>query len=219
MYTLCFYFFLQFHLAKKIVISGDAASKILKNKKSTLVLKDTAEAIWGRDTLAMKSVTGTVAPRKKSHGEAPKDPLTPEKVAVVAGKYTEENQLLLLLETSTLFIGYQKMKWMTQLLSSLCLVYCCGCHYCVPTFWFTFHSHGQALGCENGRRCTEDIGEHEPPPDRENSGCPKIQAANGPIKHGRRDICVLWYILWPVAAWLLLWSLPASTGPSSNWNQ
>ncbi|KAL1471877.1 hypothetical protein MTO96_039658 [Rhipicephalus appendiculatus] len=63
---------------------GDAASKILRNKKSTLVLKDTAEAIWGRDSLAMKSVTGTVAPRKKSHGEAPKDPLTPEKVAVIA---------------------------------------------------------------------------------------------------------------------------------------
>ncbi|KAL1444738.1 hypothetical protein MTO96_029620 [Rhipicephalus appendiculatus] len=63
----------EFHLAKGIVIRGDAASKITRNKKPTLVLKDTARAIWGREILATKSVTGTVARRKKSLGEAAKE--------------------------------------------------------------------------------------------------------------------------------------------------
>lgn len=60
----------------------------MSNRKATLVLKDTAQAIWGSQILATKTVTGTVAPRKKSHGEAAKEPLTTEKVAVVASNYS-----------------------------------------------------------------------------------------------------------------------------------
>ncbi|XP_075554629.1 uncharacterized protein LOC142587469 isoform X1 [Dermacentor variabilis] len=73
-----------FHLAKGVVVRPEAAFKIMRNLKPTLVVKDTAEAVWGKDVLEKKSVTGMVAPRKKSLGEVAKEPLTPEKVAVVA---------------------------------------------------------------------------------------------------------------------------------------
>nr|XP_054923567.1 BEN domain-containing protein 5-like [Dermacentor andersoni] len=73
-----------FYLAKGVVVRSEAAFKIMRNLKPTLVVKDTAEAVWGKDVLEKKSVTGMVAPRKKSLGEVAKEPLTPEKVAVVA---------------------------------------------------------------------------------------------------------------------------------------
>ncbi|XP_049516676.1 BEN domain-containing protein 5-like [Dermacentor silvarum] len=72
-----------FHLAKGVIVRAEAAFKIMKNIKPTLVVKDTAEAVWGKDVLSKKSVTGVVAPRKKCLGEVAKEPLTPEKVAVV----------------------------------------------------------------------------------------------------------------------------------------
>ncbi|XP_037555320.2 BEN domain-containing protein 5 [Dermacentor silvarum] len=77
------YFFSQFHLAKGVIVRAEAAFKIMKNIKPILVVKDTAEAVWGKDVLSKKSVTGVVAPRKKCLGEVAKEPLTPEKVAVV----------------------------------------------------------------------------------------------------------------------------------------
>ncbi|XP_070392798.1 BEN domain-containing protein 5-like [Dermacentor albipictus] len=73
-----------FHFAKEVVVRAEAAFKIMRNVKLTLVVKDTAEAVWGNDVLEKKSVTCMVAPRKKCLGELAKEPLTPEKVAVVA---------------------------------------------------------------------------------------------------------------------------------------
>uniref|UniRef100_G3MLG9 BEN domain-containing protein n=1 Tax=Amblyomma maculatum TaxID=34609 RepID=G3MLG9_AMBMU len=74
----------SFHLTKGIIINGSAAEKILQNKKPTLVVKDTAQAIWGTDVLMERSVTGTAYSRKKASGEKPKPPLTPEKLQVVS---------------------------------------------------------------------------------------------------------------------------------------
>ncbi|XP_077491358.1 BEN domain-containing protein 5-like isoform X1 [Amblyomma americanum] len=74
----------SFHLKKGIVISGACAEKIFKNKKPTLVIKDTAQAIWGNDVLVTRSVTGTACSKKRALGELPKQPLTPEKLLVVS---------------------------------------------------------------------------------------------------------------------------------------
>lgn len=76
-----------------------AAFKIMCNVKPILVVKDMAEAVWGKDVLEKNSITGMVGPRKKCLGELAKEPLTP-KVAVVAGesmkkKYLENVELLL----------------------------------------------------------------------------------------------------------------------------
>ncbi|XP_077516797.1 uncharacterized protein LOC144127773 [Amblyomma americanum] len=74
----------SFYLTKGIVISGTCAEKIFKNKKPTLVIKDTAQAIWGNDVLVTRSVTGTACSKKRALGELPKQPLTPEKLLVVS---------------------------------------------------------------------------------------------------------------------------------------
>ncbi|KAK8785101.1 hypothetical protein V5799_008533 [Amblyomma americanum] len=73
----------SFHLSKGIIITAAGAAKILQNKKGTLVCKDAAHAIWGPDTLAVRSVRGVVASTKKALGEEPKQPLTPEKIGVI----------------------------------------------------------------------------------------------------------------------------------------
>ncbi|KAH9384017.1 hypothetical protein HPB48_026000 [Haemaphysalis longicornis] len=73
-----------FHLAKGVTVSAVQAAKILGNKKATLVCKDAAQAIWTSEVLATKSVSGHLPPAKRSSGVAPKDPLTPLKVDVVA---------------------------------------------------------------------------------------------------------------------------------------
>ncbi|KAH7941381.1 hypothetical protein HPB49_012854 [Dermacentor silvarum] len=68
-----------------VIKRAEAAYKILKDSKPTLV-KDTDEVAWGKDVLSKNSVTGAVALRKKCLGEVTKEPLTPEKVAVVTGQ-------------------------------------------------------------------------------------------------------------------------------------
>ncbi|KAH6919895.1 hypothetical protein HPB50_029117 [Hyalomma asiaticum] len=74
----------SFHLTKGIIITASQAAKILSNKKPTLVCKDTAQAIWGTDGLAERSVCGVAAPKARAAGELPKQALTPRKVDVVA---------------------------------------------------------------------------------------------------------------------------------------
>ncbi|XP_077517162.1 BEN domain-containing protein 5-like isoform X3 [Amblyomma americanum] len=73
----------KFHLTAGIIISGGQASKIMSNKKPSLVCKDTAQAVWGNEVLATRSFSGAVAPKQRALGEKPKQPLTPHKVDVV----------------------------------------------------------------------------------------------------------------------------------------
>ncbi|XP_049527089.1 uncharacterized protein LOC125946932 [Dermacentor silvarum] len=74
----------SFHLTKGVIITAAQAEKILRNKKATLVVKDTAQAIWTAGVLVTRSVSGNVAPKLRVLGEARKQPLTPEKVDVIA---------------------------------------------------------------------------------------------------------------------------------------
>ncbi|KAL1426044.1 hypothetical protein MTO96_018594 [Rhipicephalus appendiculatus] len=57
--------------------------KVLTIKKAILVCKDTAQAIWGMELLAERSVCGVAAPKARAAGQLPKQPLTPTKVDVV----------------------------------------------------------------------------------------------------------------------------------------
>ncbi|KAH6920886.1 hypothetical protein HPB50_028128 [Hyalomma asiaticum] len=66
-----------FHLCKGVIISGEQATKIFNNKKATIVVRDSAQAIWGQEALARRTVSGRSVP-----GEDTKQ-LTPEKVQVV----------------------------------------------------------------------------------------------------------------------------------------
>ncbi|XP_077520545.1 BEN domain-containing protein 5-like isoform X2 [Amblyomma americanum] len=72
------------HLRNGIVLTKVQASRIISHKKSSLVVKETAQAIWTQSGLAMRSVKGGVAPRKRGTAETAKPRLTPEKVEVVA---------------------------------------------------------------------------------------------------------------------------------------
>ncbi|XP_037516977.2 uncharacterized protein LOC119393868 isoform X2 [Rhipicephalus sanguineus] len=67
----------RFHLCKGVTITSQQASKIFSNKKPTIVVRDCAQAIWGLEALAHRTVSGRSVP-----GEETKQ-LTPEKVQVV----------------------------------------------------------------------------------------------------------------------------------------
>ncbi|KAH6927237.1 hypothetical protein HPB50_001113 [Hyalomma asiaticum] len=70
---------LESKIFQDIITTASQAAKILNNKKPTLVCKDTAQAIWGTDGLAERSVCGVAAPKARAAGELPKQPLTPRK--------------------------------------------------------------------------------------------------------------------------------------------
>ncbi|KAH7978647.1 hypothetical protein HPB49_006282 [Dermacentor silvarum] len=72
-----------FHLQRGICLTSIQAKRIFSHKKPTLVVKETAQAIWSQKGLASRSVKGGIAPRKKSLGEPAKPALTPEKVNIV----------------------------------------------------------------------------------------------------------------------------------------
>lgn len=74
-----------FHLSNNIIITQDQAAKLFKNKKATILIRDAAQVVWGRDTLAQRSVSGRLAPTKANSGQEPSKQLTPEKVEVVYG--------------------------------------------------------------------------------------------------------------------------------------
>ncbi|KAH7974018.1 hypothetical protein HPB49_008413 [Dermacentor silvarum] len=67
----------RFHLCKGVKVTADQVAKILKNKKATIVIRDTSQAIWGLEALALRTVSGRSVP-----GETTKQ-LTPAKVQVV----------------------------------------------------------------------------------------------------------------------------------------
>ncbi|KAL1479155.1 hypothetical protein MTO96_052094 [Rhipicephalus appendiculatus] len=79
----------QVHMAKGVVITASQAAEALNNKKATLLCKDTAQAIWGMELLAERSVCGAASPKARAAGQLPKEPLTPTKVDVVAGSSIE----------------------------------------------------------------------------------------------------------------------------------
>ncbi|KAL1436305.1 hypothetical protein MTO96_049818 [Rhipicephalus appendiculatus] len=47
----------RFHLCKGIMINDEQATKIFSNKKATIVVRDCAQAIWGREALAHRTVS------------------------------------------------------------------------------------------------------------------------------------------------------------------
>ncbi|XP_049516428.1 uncharacterized protein LOC119437365 isoform X2 [Dermacentor silvarum] len=67
----------RFHLCKGVKITADQAAKILRNKKATIVVCDTAQAIWGLEALALRTVSGRSVPSETTKQ------LTPAKVQVV----------------------------------------------------------------------------------------------------------------------------------------
>ncbi|XP_029843414.3 uncharacterized protein LOC115326650 [Ixodes scapularis] len=71
------------HLQKGITLTAVQAARVMKLKKPTLVVKETAQCIWTQAGLAARSVSGVLAPKKKNSGEEPKPALTPEKIGVV----------------------------------------------------------------------------------------------------------------------------------------
>ncbi|XP_077498777.1 uncharacterized protein LOC144109885 [Amblyomma americanum] len=74
----------SFHLAKGVVLSAASALKIMSARKPTIACNDTAQAIWTSEVLATRSLSGNVAPTERGLGEPPRQPLTPEKVGLVA---------------------------------------------------------------------------------------------------------------------------------------
>ncbi|XP_064458822.1 BEN domain-containing protein 5-like [Ornithodoros turicata] len=73
----------SFHLSRGIVINRVAAGKIFADKKPTVAAKDIAQAVWGREVLMTRSVSGQLPPKQRHSGMEPKQPLTPEKVDIV----------------------------------------------------------------------------------------------------------------------------------------
>ncbi|XP_042147935.1 uncharacterized protein LOC115322792 [Ixodes scapularis] len=59
------------HLQKGITLTAVQAARVMKLKKPTLVVKETAQCIWTQAGLAARSVSGVLAPKKNS-GEEPK---------------------------------------------------------------------------------------------------------------------------------------------------
>ncbi|XP_075732062.1 uncharacterized protein LOC119180778 isoform X4 [Rhipicephalus microplus] len=62
-----------------IMINAEQATKIFNNKKVTIVVRDCAQAIWGEEALACKTVSGCSVPVEETKQ------LTPQKVHDVNG--------------------------------------------------------------------------------------------------------------------------------------
>ncbi|XP_075556871.1 uncharacterized protein LOC142588950 [Dermacentor variabilis] len=61
----------------------EQAEKLFRNKKPSILVRDTAQVIWGNELLAKRSVSGRLAPTKSGSSEQPSKQLTPAKVEVV----------------------------------------------------------------------------------------------------------------------------------------
>lgn len=69
------------------MIGSKQAEKILGHKKPSLVVKDMAQAIWGREGLAERSYGGKLAPKDyKNPNAVVRKQLSPHKVALIIGK-------------------------------------------------------------------------------------------------------------------------------------
>ncbi|XP_077501263.1 BEN domain-containing protein 5-like isoform X4 [Amblyomma americanum] len=74
-----------FHLTQGVYIKPDQAEKLFKNKKPSIVVRDSAQLLWGIETLSKRSVSGRLAPTKSGSCEVPAEQLTPAKLEVVYG--------------------------------------------------------------------------------------------------------------------------------------
>ncbi|XP_064463059.1 BEN domain-containing protein 5-like [Ornithodoros turicata] len=79
----------RFHIRNGFVLTESQATKIFKNKRPTLVMKDMAQAIWGNEVLAARTYSGRTAPKdsRDTDIQARKEP-TPTKVALVIDAVT-----------------------------------------------------------------------------------------------------------------------------------
>ncbi|XP_075547217.1 uncharacterized protein LOC142580210 isoform X1 [Dermacentor variabilis] len=73
----------RFHLSGGIYVMPEQAEKLFRNKKPSILVRDTAQVIWGNELLAKSSVSGRLAPTKSGSSEQPSKQLTPAKVEVV----------------------------------------------------------------------------------------------------------------------------------------
>nr|XP_054919720.1 BEN domain-containing protein 5-like isoform X3 [Dermacentor andersoni] len=73
----------RFHLSGGIYVMPEQAEKLFRNKKPSILVRDTAQVIWGNELLAKRSVSGRLAPTKSGSSEQPSKQLTPAKVEVV----------------------------------------------------------------------------------------------------------------------------------------
>ncbi|XP_075740330.1 uncharacterized protein LOC142786495 isoform X1 [Rhipicephalus microplus] len=64
-----------------IMVNAEQATKIFNNKKVTIVVRDCAQAIWGEEALACKTVSGCSVPVEETKQ------LTPQKVHDVNGEH------------------------------------------------------------------------------------------------------------------------------------
>ncbi|XP_040062127.1 uncharacterized protein LOC115313975 [Ixodes scapularis] len=69
----------RLHLCNNTFIDAENASKIFKNKKGTIVVREAAQAIWGTETPAQRRVCGRLLA-----GELNAKQLAPAKVQVVS---------------------------------------------------------------------------------------------------------------------------------------
>lgn len=78
----------RFHLKRGLTVGSKQAKKAMGQTKPALVAKDISQAIWGRQGLAERTYGGKLAPKDyyKSGATARKE-MTPEKVALVIGKF------------------------------------------------------------------------------------------------------------------------------------
>nr|XP_054932469.1 uncharacterized protein LOC126540984 [Dermacentor andersoni] len=73
----------QFHSSGGIFVVPEQAEKLCRNKKPSILVRDTAQVIWGNELLAKRCVSGRLAPTKSGSSEQPSKQLTPAKVEVV----------------------------------------------------------------------------------------------------------------------------------------
>ncbi|XP_072142268.1 uncharacterized protein [Dermacentor andersoni] len=80
---LFFFTYFQFHSSGGIFVVPEQAEKLCRNKKPSILVRDTAQVIWGNELLAKRCVSGRLAPTKSGSSEQPSKQLTPAKVEVV----------------------------------------------------------------------------------------------------------------------------------------
>ncbi|KAL3213347.1 hypothetical protein MRX96_035447 [Rhipicephalus microplus] len=79
----------KYHVKNGLVIGSQQAEKILGHKKPSLVVKDMAQAIWGREGLAERSYGGKLAPKDyKNPTAVVRKQLSPDKVALIIDTVT-----------------------------------------------------------------------------------------------------------------------------------
>ncbi|XP_049269198.1 uncharacterized protein LOC119385610 [Rhipicephalus sanguineus] len=79
----------KYHVKNGLIIGSHQAEKILGHKKPSLVVKDMAQAIWGREGLAERSYGGKLAPKDYNNPTAVvRKQLSPEKVALIIDTVT-----------------------------------------------------------------------------------------------------------------------------------